>query len=364
MEDTIKLYKEVIIQIATPWGTGTGFFVKEYDLIVTNRHVIAGAIEVVISGKNLKKVIANVLFTDPVYDLAFLSVPESANFKDVKLSAPGDDVHEGDKIIAMGHPYGLRFTATQGIISKAKRLWNGTDYIQVDAAINPGNSGGPLIDEDNKVIGVNTFIIADGVNLGFALPVNYLKETYKAYKELGSQISTRCPACKNVVAKIDVQSDYCPNCGQKIYENEFEAKPYLPSSAGKKIDEIITKLGYDVRLTRIGFNFWEIEEGSALIKVSYNPNTRYVLAWAVLCKLPKSNIAAIYEFLLKENYKLKGLSFSVMQQDIAITAMQIFDQDLNIETGTDLFKRLFKKADDYDDALIDMGAVPLAEEID
>ncbi len=363
MENTIKLYKEVIIQIATPWGTGTGFYVKDYDLIVTNRHVVEGAIEVVISGKNLKKIISNVLYTDPVYDLAFLSVPEGTAFKDVKL-CDGDAVHEGDKIIAMGHPYGLRFTATQGIISKAKRLWNGTDYIQVDAAINPGNSGGPLINENNEVVGVNTFIISDGVNLGFALPVNYLKETYNSYKEIGSQISTRCSACKNVIAKIDVQSDYCPNCGQKINENEFTGKPYLPSSAGKKIEEIITNLGYDVRITRVGFNFWEIEEGSALIKINYNKNTRYVLAWAVLCKLPKSNIAAIYEFLLKENYNLKGLSFSVMQQDIAITAMQVFDMDLNMETGTDLFKRLFKKSDDYDDVLIDMGAVPLTEEED
>ena len=361
--NTIKTFKEVIIQIATPWGTGTGFYVKDFNMIVTNRHVVTGTNEVVISGKNIKKTISNVLYTDPAFDLAFLEVPAGISFPEVKLGN-SESVQEGDTIMAIGHPYGLRFTATKGIVSKTKRQWNGTDYVQIDAAINPGNSGGPLINENNEIIGVNTFIVSEGNNLGFALPVTHLKETFNDFQAIEKKISTRCNACKNIIAKDDVQAHYCPNCGQKISETEFSGKDYLPSAAGKMVEEIISKVGYDVRLTRIGFNFWEIIEGSAIIKIFYNSETRYIIAWAVLCKLPKTNIAQIYEYMLRENCKLQRLSFSVEQQDIVLTATRIFDTDFSIESGTDLFNCLFKKADEYDNILIDMGAVSNTEEED
>jgi serine protease Do len=361
MENTIDIYKNAIIQIATPWGTGTGFFIADHNVIATNRHVIAGSIEPVINGKLFKKTITNVLYTDAVYDLAFLEAPENIQMASVPLGDAAA-VHEGQQIMAIGHPYGLKFTATQGIISKSKRLWKGTNYIQIDAAINPGNSGGPLINDKNEVIGVNTFIVSEGNNLGFALPVDQLKESLREFQNLNKKISTRCTACKTVVAKDDVYDDYCPNCGQKIYEFEFKNKPYIPSTSSKNIEEIIAAVGYDIRLTRAGQNFWTIEEGSAKIKVSYNTQNRYILAWGELCRLPKTNIAQIYEFLMRENDKLEGLSFSVMQQDIVLTAMRIYDADLVIETGVQLFKRLFEKADAYDDVLIGMGCIPLTEE--
>ena len=361
MENTIDIYKNAVIQIATPWGTGTGFYLKNYNLIVTNRHVIYGTTQPVISGKKFKKTITEVLFSDPVYDLAFLKVPENINLSEIHLGN-AEPVHEGQQIMAIGHPYGLKFTATQGIVSKSKRLWKGTEYIQIDAAINPGNSGGPLINERNEVIGVNTFIVSEGNNLGFALPVNFLKDSLNAFENLGRKISTRCTACKTVISKDEIYEHYCPNCGQKISEEEFTDKPYIPSAAGKKIEEIISASGYDIRLTRTGANYWIIDEGSAKIKISYSPNSRYILAWAELCRLPQTNISQIYEFLLKENYHLEGMSFSVMNQDIVLTAMRIFDDDLNIETGKVIFDNLFKKADEYDDVLIKLGGIPYSEE--
>ena len=178
MTDLYDNFKNAIIQIATPWGSGTGFYIREHDLIVTNRHVTNGAKEVVISGNNFPKTISRLIYSDPVFDLAFLEPPENISFSEISLGEI-EKVNVGDQIIAIGHPYGLKFTATKGIVSKAKRNWNGKDYIQIDAAINPGNSGGPLIDEEQKIIGVNTFIIADGVNLGFALPVSSLKQSLK-----------------------------------------------------------------------------------------------------------------------------------------------------------------------------------------
>jgi serine protease Do len=361
MENTIDLYKNAIIQIATPWGTGTGFYISDYNLIATNRHVIEGTIEPVINAKNFKKSITKIMFTDAVYDLAFLEVPEGKELDKVPLGS-SLNIHEGQQIMAIGHPYGLKFTATQGIISKSKRLWNGTDYIQIDAAINPGNSGGPLINDKNEVIGVNTFIISEGSNLGFALPVDLLKESLKDFESGGRKIATRCTACKSIIAKDDIYDNYCPVCGQKINEFEFINKPYIPSTGGKKIEDIIEAMGFDIRLTRSGLDFWTIEEGSAKIKISYDYYSRYILAWTELCKLPKTNIAEIYEFLLRENDKLDGLAFSVIDQDIVITAMRIYDEDLVFESGKLLLERLIKKSDEYDNILTQMGAIALTEE--
>ena len=83
---------------------------------------------------------------------------------------------DGEVVVAIGHPFGLNYTATQGVISKVDRIRDGVKYIQIDAAINPGNSGGPLVNKEGEVIGINSFIIRGGDNLGFALPVSYLKE--------------------------------------------------------------------------------------------------------------------------------------------------------------------------------------------
>jgi len=354
-------FRNAIIQIATPWGSGTGFYLHEHDLIITNRHVANGAREVVISGNNFPKSIAKLLYSDPLYDLAFIEAPAKVSLSKISLG-DSDIINEGDLIIAIGHPYGLKFTATQGIISKAKRNWNGTDYIQIDAAINPGNSGGPLINNDQKIIGINTFILSDGVNLGFALPVNSLHLSLKDYKPYKGIFALRCPSCSNITSREVVRNYYCPSCGDKIPKEELDGKKYIPSTTGEKVEDIISKLNYDIRIARVGYNFWEIEEGSAIIRINYNEESNYLVAYAVLCQLPKQNIGHIYEYLLKENNYLKGLSFSVIQQDIILSMMHIHEEDLHIDTGIQLFKSLFRKADDYDDILIDMGAIPLNNE--
>ena len=157
MEEVIKKYKEVIVQIHTPQGSGSGFIVKDKNLIVTNRHVIQGNNEVVVRGESFKKTLANVVYSDALNDIAFLRVPDGYE-ESGHIAISNAAVNAGEQIIAIGHPLGLRFTATQGIVSKSERKFNNVDYIQVDAAINPGNSGGPLINVAGEVVGVNTFI--------------------------------------------------------------------------------------------------------------------------------------------------------------------------------------------------------------
>ena len=116
------------------------FYLKEYDIVVTNNHVIEGAKEATIDGKGFEKLISPVIYNDPYFDLAFIRPPENADLPLVHVKS-GESFKEGDTVIAIGHPYGLKYTATQGIISKALRLHNNKHYIQTDSAINPGNSG-------------------------------------------------------------------------------------------------------------------------------------------------------------------------------------------------------------------------------
>ncbi len=354
----IEKYKKVVVQIATPWGTGTGFYLKSENIIITNNHVVNGAREVVISNSSEKKQSVSVLYADSVYDLAFLQVPENNDFEEIKISEQ-NNIAEGQKIIAIGHPYGLKFTTTQGIISKANRAWNNIDYIQIDAAINPGNSGGPLINTDNEVVGVNTFILSSGQNLGFALPVSYLKEAIEGYRKFEGEFVIRCNSCSNLLTKNNVDGEYCSHCGGKIDKELIEGKKYVPSFAGNKIEQIIEALNHDVKLSRVGQNFWEIEEGSAKISINYNPNTKYIVSYSTLCRIPKENIGKMYEYLLNENSKIKSLSFSVRNQDIILSSMYIYDEDMHIDTGIELFKNLFEKSDYYDDILIEMGGRPI-----
>ena len=362
-QEIINLFQPIIIQIATPQGTGTGFYLKEHNLIVTNDHVVRGNYEVAVSGKLLPKTMSPVYYNDPRFDLAFIGVPQDTDLPALKLSS-GSPVKDGDKVIAIGHPFGLNYTATEGIVSKASRQNRGLNYIQIDAAINPGNSGGPLVNKNGEIVGVNTFIIAGGDNLGFALPVSYLEEALNEYKPYLGKIAVRCASCTNVVTAENIDGDYCPFCGAKVELPTIKQESeYKPVGAAATIEKILESLGKDVKLARKGPAAWEITEGTANIMISYNENG-FIVGDCYICSLPKTNIAEIYEFLLRENYNLEGIMFSVNKQDIVFSSL-IFDQYLTYETGLETFKNLFEKADYYDTLLVEKyGAIPRVKQED
>jgi serine protease Do len=347
----IEKYQQAIIQIATRSGTGTGFYVKEFDLVITNNHVVENNAEVTITGKSFEKTLSRVWYTDRKHDLAFLEAPKT-DLPEIKLGRY-EEMKDGDAVVAIGHPYGLNYSATQGVISKVDRIRDGLKFIQIDAAINPGNSGGPLVNQNGEVIGVNSFIIRGGDNLGFALPVNYLREALQLYLPIKGQATTRCYSCGYLVTASNIDSNkYCPGCGaevQLIPQNENE---YEPVGTAKTIEDILKELGKDVRLAREGVNQWSVKEGSARIKISYNPENYFVAGDAFLCQLPSdpAKIKPLYEFLLKENYNTKSLVLSCVKQNIVLSCI-IYDLDMTQQGGLATFQHLFQKADAYDDFL-------------
>ncbi len=157
---------------------GSGFFISEDGYVVTNNHVVEGAVEIQLVTSDGRELEAELIGTDPDTDLAVVKVKETGEHPYVEFER-NHDVRVGDWVVALGNPFGLGGTATAGIVSADGRdLGAGsqyTDFLQIDASINQGNSGGPTFDLTGRVIGVNTQILSPtggSVGIGFAIPAD------------------------------------------------------------------------------------------------------------------------------------------------------------------------------------------------
>jgi len=172
-------------------GQGSGFVIDKDGHILTNYHVIADARQVEVTMHNRKKYKATVVGTDPAHDLAVILIKAP----DLIPAVLGDsrNLQVGQKVYAIGNPFGLAGTMTRGIVSSIRpvREPNGAtidEAIQTDAAINPGNSGGPLMNWHGEVIGINTMILSSvnqNAGIGFAIPINTAKAVLNDLMTLG-----------------------------------------------------------------------------------------------------------------------------------------------------------------------------------
>jgi putative serine protease PepD len=179
-----------VVSIRTGTGSGTGFLVDTQGRIVTNAHVVGGNSRVLVRfGQEQTSLDGKVVGSDPSSDLAVVSIGANSVPKSVKPLQFADSraVQVGDTAIAIGNPFGLDRTATEGIVSglgreiKAPNGFQIDAVIQTDAPINPGNSGGPLLDDSGHVIGVNSQIATAGagggnLGIGFAVPSNTVRQ--------------------------------------------------------------------------------------------------------------------------------------------------------------------------------------------
>ncbi len=164
-----------------PQGTGSGFFWDERGHVITNFHVVAGAAEAGVRLNDGREANATLVGVSPAHDLAVLRIQVADSPKAVPLGT-SHDLKVGQKVFAIGNPFGLDWTLTTGIVSALDRSLPAADgksliehLIQTDAAINPGNSGGALLDSAGRLIGVNTAIVSPSgaySGVGFAVPVD------------------------------------------------------------------------------------------------------------------------------------------------------------------------------------------------
>ena len=174
-------------------GSGTGFFIDNVGTILTNFHVVENASKLIVTLSDNSQWPASFIGSDPNNDLAILSIRAPTEKYDLLKFSSSNDIVVGQKVLALGNPFGLRLTLTTGIISALGRTIEAKNgrkiegIIQTDAAINPGNSGGPLLDSEGNVIGINTAIIgsAGSVGIGFAVPSNTALRILPDLKKFG-----------------------------------------------------------------------------------------------------------------------------------------------------------------------------------
>lgn len=161
-----------VVTIKTDVSQGTGFLITSNGYVVTNQHVIEGATAASIFTSDGKQYVVRKIGENKAMDIALLKIAGN-KFYALEIG-DSDDVKIGEKVIAIGNPLGLAFTATEGIISARDRKGNNNlpFYFQIDAPLNPGNSGGPLINTKGEVIGINNFKVSGAEGLGFALEIN------------------------------------------------------------------------------------------------------------------------------------------------------------------------------------------------
>ena len=229
-------------------GLGSGVIISPDGYIVTNNHVIDGAVDIRVTMSNREVLPAKLVGADPLTDLAVIKV-NATNLPSVPWGNSAS-LHPGQTVLAFGNPYGFRFTVTRGIISALNRpnpdpsdRRKPGEFIQTDAAINPGNSGGALVDARGELIGINTFLISSSGSfsgMGFAIPSQIVQPTVEALIRDG----------KVTHAFIGIQiSDVTPDNAKFFQLNKAEGAvvsevgPDTPAAkAGLRTGDVITEL--------------------------------------------------------------------------------------------------------------------------
>lgn len=351
MQEIIEKYRSAIVQIATPFNTGTGFILRKEGLIVTNLHVVEDNLDIIVEGIRLERQLLRVVYVDKKYDLAFLSIDQPLDHVPLIEFRESGALRISDTVIALGHPFGLQFSAKTGFISNSREVLNGIPYIHIDIGLNPGNSGGPLVDEYGFVLGVNTFVMRGSDSMGFALPAELLARAIEEFKLVGKRDAARCTGCSNIVTAESSEFGSCSFCGSRVLLPS-KVTIYTAQGVSGAVERLISRLGYKVELSRCGPNAWELWKGSAKITITYHEKSGLISADAVLCQLPERQIKPLYEYLLRENYSNSAMTLSVYEQDILLSLL-IYDRYLDEEAGLTLFTQLFEKADYYDNVLVE-----------
>jgi S1-C subfamily serine protease len=241
--------------IEAPTVSGTGIIITSDGLIITNKHVVSGNTNFVVTTADGKTYNANVVATDPVTDIALLKV--SASGLPVATLGDSSQLQVGQWVIAIGNALGeFQNTVTTGIVSGLNRVASPTDdngntenldgLIQTDAAINPGNSGGPLLNIAGQVIGMNTAVSSDAQNLGFAITVNDMQKAISSYEKNGKILRPYLGIQYEELTPVLAKSlNVSQTSGALITSSDGTASVVSGSpaaSAGLKDGDIITKV--------------------------------------------------------------------------------------------------------------------------
>ncbi|MGA7400515.1 MAG: Do family serine endopeptidase [Candidatus Sulfotelmatobacter sp.] len=229
-------------------GIGSGVLISPDGYIVTNNHVIDGAVDIRVTLKDRRIMTAKLIGADPLTDLAVIKV-DGTNLPNAPWGN-STSLRPGQTVLAFGNPFGFRFTVTRGIVSGLNRpnpfSRNGRapgSFIQTDAAINPGNSGGPLVDARGEVIGINTFLVSNSDSfsgMGFAIPSQIVRPTVDALIRSGKVHHGYMGIGISDVTPENAKFFHVENNEGAVVTQVEDGSP--AAKAGLKVGDVITEL--------------------------------------------------------------------------------------------------------------------------
>lgn len=261
---------------------GSGVIVRTDGYILTNNHVIAQAEQIVVGLYDGRRAVAKVVGTDPDSDLAVIKI-ELNQLPVLPFKLSGNEV--GDVVLAIGNPFGVGQTVTQGIISATGRSDLGIntyeDFIQTDAAINPGNSGGALIDVAGNLIGVNTAIFSQSggsLGIGFAIPAKVCQQIMNSILKDGRVIRGWLGISLLPSERDDVLKPREPGV---LVADVLKSGP--AAQAGLKVGDKILKVNdQDILTTSQLINFVALQAPKSIIKITVERESKIVILEVVV----------------------------------------------------------------------------------
>lgn len=339
-----------VFQVATPFSTGTGVYLPNYSLVVTNEHVVRDNSTVVIGSETSSEQLARVVYLDAFYDLAFLK-PDNPQDLPPLLLATSDPV-KGEAVTAIGQHFGHPLRVSDGQVLEPEHEHHGIGFIMHDAWQEAAHSGGPLFNAAGKLAGINMYDIQEGKGRALSLPAAIVGKCLNDYAEGKGKPAARCFNCQTVIYETAVNpTGFCPSCGSELILPGM-VEDYQPTGVSATVEAIIKTAGHDPRMARRGPNLWSIRQGSAIIQLAYHEDSGLVTGDAYLCSLPELPDAELFAFLLRENCRLRQLTFSTFGRDIVLSLL-IYDRYLTVDTALPRFEHLFAKADEYDNLLVE-----------
>lgn len=345
-----------IFKIHTAAGSGSGFYIKEKDIVVTNYHVVNGYREVALESVTKERMLARVLLVNPYTDIAILKSEKKVDASGVNIN-PDIKIQVSEQVFVHGFPFGMPYTITEGTISSAEQLVDGRKLVQTDAAVNPGNSGGPILNARNELVAVTSSKFTNADNMGFGIPLKTLLSDIESLSEVSDTngFYLKCDSCG---ALISQKIEYCNNCGNKIDVNVFtEVDKGNKSFITNFVEDALRRANINPVLARSGNEYWEFHHGSSLIRIFvYSDN--YLYATSPLNELPKQNVEMLLKYILSTNvspYKLGIYKNAIyLSYRVAIT-------DLHSSLADDIkihLSGLIKKADELDNIFAEQFKCP------
>ena len=290
MEQNIS---SLVFKVAHAGGSGSCFYLKSYDLFVTNYHVVEGYHAVAVHDNDRNPYPAQVVLVNPSLDLALLAAEGDFSSLPEFALADGGSLAAGSKVRVAGYPFGMPFTLTEGTVSSPRQLMDGTYYVQVDAAVNPGNSGGPIVDEHDEVVGITVSKFTSADNMGFGIRVESLRKLLESAGEIDrTTFAVQCDSCDEL---ISAEEDYCPSCGEKLPDGIFR-KCEL-SELSRFCETAIERMGINPVLARASYEAWQFHKGSSEIRM-FVFDSAYLFVVSPINLLPKKDVERVLEYML------------------------------------------------------------------